>query len=195
MPIDWSQYLKKPGDTIVLPTDWDNLFGAVQTVLGATGASQGLQDADIPEDANVPNSALANQLYYQPIVFENDQDYVSPGLAASRNGRWPATSIYMTRDAYVEKAFYHAPIAAVDLVLGVNGKCVCVENLASTSYVSQVFTLTTPFNVKRGDRLTFNAYSNAAYASNGPAVGAVLGDQVALVPIHVTLLARVRLDS
>lgn len=191
MPIDWSQYLKEPGDTIVLPDDWDNLFGAVQTVLGATGASQGLQDADIPEDANVPNSALANQLYYQPIVFDTDQDTVSSYGTAPAGATCPPTSRYVTRDAYVEKYNYHAPIADVRLVIGVNGKCVCVESFPVTTFISTVASLSTPFNVKRGDRLTFNVYD----FGNGPVVGADMGTQTAMLPLHVMLHARVRLDS
>lgn len=189
MPVDWTLLLKNPGDTVTT-TDWDNLFEACRSVLGAAASGYGVQNADVPDGANIPNAALDKQLAYSPLVWDNEHDAITVGVTT--DGVFPPTSTIALGDATYDSYRYYMKNdgASADLVFAVDGKVKVKLSLATNTYLSAA-TAMTSVSVTKGQIITICSYETGT----GPAVNADVGDEVAQAALHIEFYPQLRMDA
>lgn len=184
MAVDWRSFLIPPGGQIVLPDWWDNLNSAVVSVLG-TG---GIVDADVPDGANIPNSAIDKQLTYSPLIWDNEQnELIVTGFVHGITDCFPATSLRASGDRSVTAYRYYC-YTNLGIAIGLDGTVVFTAALTARTYLSPA-TAITAFDVLDGQMLTICTYAFAA-----PAVGADM-PPAAVVPAHIELYVSPRSAS
>lgn len=162
--MDLANDIKRAGDADTA-TDLYNTLLDVQNAIGATSATQGLRDTDIP--GPVPNRAFDAMAYLQAVPWRT---YIPSGLA----GGFPITTIFWPVTGsllYVMHQTDYAPSHM--LVIGKNGKVAFVQQTVAGSSTYPGLIAVGVDGVRGKDILTINNYTAGTAL---PVVGDPLGE-------------------
>ena len=177
MPVNWQTYLKNPGDTITA-ADVSAMFAEIATVLGTGAASNGVQDVDIPVDANIPNALCDNQLVIIRIPFDNTHRPSTVSAPGANRDHFPPTSFKLRFDATLV-GYAYSTVTTCDVYIFKNGIDYRTFTAASNTNISTIGSLT-EMEFLANDVVTYVTYANPSTITSG-----VLTEEKAEYPIRL----------